>query len=68
MPEGLDSPALVHGLYLERRSVHLGSWCSTTASGGPTVGAFHFPPVHPGVLLPHLFEVLGDEFVEFLAA
>ena len=31
------------------------------------VVAFHFPPVRQGVLLPHLYEVLGEKFVEFLA-
>ena len=33
-----------------------------------TVAAFHFPPVRPGVLLPHLYEVLGDEFIDCLVA
>ena len=38
-----------------------GVWC--------TVAVFHFPPVRPGVLLPHLCEVLGSKkFVEFLDA
>ena len=33
-----------------------------------TVAAFNFPPVRPGVLLPRLYEVLGDELIECLAA
>ena len=31
------------------------------------VGAFHFLPVRPGVLLPHPWEVLADKFIGFLA-
>ena len=31
------------------------------------VVAFYFPPVRQGVLLPHLYEVFGEKFVEFFA-